>query len=85
MNFAFLYDSKRDLFFIGYNAEERRLDSGYYDLLASEVRLTNYVVIAQGQIPQRAWFTLGRLLGEYAGVPTLMSWSGSMFEYLMPM
>ena len=85
MNFSFLYDSKRDLFFIGYNVEERRLDSGYYDLLASEVRLTNFVVIAQGQIPQRAWFTLGRLLGEYAGVPTLMSWSGSMFEYLMPM
>ena len=85
MNFAFLYDKGRDLFFIGYNAEERRLDAGYYDLLASEVRLTNFVVIAQGQIPQRAWFTLGRLLGEYAGVPTLMSWSGSMFEYLMPM
>jgi cellobiose phosphorylase len=85
MDFSLLYDSKRDLFVIGYNTEERRLDSGYYDLLASEVRLTNFVVIAQGQIPQRAWFTLGRLLGESAGVPTLMSWSGSMFEYLMPM
>ena len=70
---------------IGYNADERRLDTGYYDLLASEVRLTNFVVIAQGQIPQRAWFTLGRLLSENAGVPTLLSWSGSMFEYLMPM
>jgi cyclic beta-1,2-glucan synthetase len=85
MDFSLLYDSQRDLFVIGYNAEERRLDSGYYDLLASEVRLTNFVVIAQGQIPQRAWFTLGRLLGENAGVPTLLSWSGSMFEYLMPM
>jgi cyclic beta-1,2-glucan synthetase len=85
MDFSLLYDSKRDLFVIGYNAEERRLDTGYYDLLASEVRLTNFVVIAQGQIPQRAWFTLGRLLGECADVPTLMSWSGSMFEYLMPM
>jgi cyclic beta-1,2-glucan synthetase len=85
MDFSLLYDSQRDLFVIGYNAQERRLDSGYYDLLASEVRLTNYVVIAQGQIPQRAWFTLGRLLGENAGVPTLLSWSGSMFEYLMPM
>jgi cellobiose phosphorylase len=85
MDFSLLYDSQRDLFVIGYNAEERRLDSGYYDLLASEVRLTNYVVIAQGQIPQRAWFTLGRLLSENAGVPTLLSWSGSMFEYLMPM
>ncbi|RBL68758.1 cyclic beta 1-2 glucan synthetase [Pseudomonas sp. MWU13-2625] len=85
MDFSLLYDGKRDLFVIGYNAEERRLDTGYYDLLASEVRLTNFVVIAQGQIPQRAWFTLGRLLGQYAGMPILMSWSGSMFEYLMPM
>ncbi|KPN90561.1 GH36-type glycosyl hydrolase domain-containing protein [Pseudomonas nunensis] len=85
MDFSLLYDNKRDLFVIGYNAEERRLDTGYYDLLASEVRLTNFVVIAQGQIPQRAWFTLGRLFGEHEGVPTLMSWSGSMFEYLMPM
>ncbi|WP_339465031.1 glucoamylase family protein [Pseudomonas sp. RL_35y_Pfl2_P42] len=85
MDFSLLFDSNRDLFFIGYNAEERRLDTGYYDLLASEVRLTNFVVIAQSQIPQRAWFTLGRLLGVYAGVPTLMSWSGSMFEYLMPL
>lgn len=85
MDFSLLFDQQRDLFVIGYNAEDRRLDSGYYDLLASEVRLTNYVAIAQGQIPQRAWFTLGRLLGENAGVPTLLSWSGSMFEYLMPM
>jgi len=85
MDFSLLFDPQRDLFVIGYNAEDRRLDSGYYDLLASEVRLTNYVAIAQGQIPQRAWFTLGRLLGVNAGVPTLLSWSGSMFEYLMPM
>ncbi|WP_448090082.1 GH36-type glycosyl hydrolase domain-containing protein [Pseudomonas azerbaijanoccidentalis] len=85
MDFSLLFDHQRDLFVIGYNADDRRLDSGYYDLLASEVRLTNYVAIAQGQIPQRAWFTLGRLLGENAGVPTLLSWSGSMFEYLMPM
>ncbi|MGV8916992.1 MAG: GH36-type glycosyl hydrolase domain-containing protein [Pseudomonas sp.] len=85
MDFSLLYDTQRDLFVIGYNADDRRLDTGYYDLLASEVRLTNFVVIAQGQIPQRAWFTLGRLLGENAGVPTLLSWSGSMFEYLMPM
>lgn len=85
MDFSLLYDSPRDLFVIGYNADDRRLDTGHYDLLASEVRLTNFVVIAQGQIPQRAWFTLGRLLGENAGIPTLLSWSGSMFEYLMPM
>ena len=85
MDFSLLYDRQRDLFVIGYNVDERRLDTGYYDLLASEVRLANFVVIAQGQIPQRAWFTLGRLLGENAGTPTLLSWSGSMFEYLMPM
>ncbi len=85
MDFSLLYDTQRDLLVIGYNAEDRRLDAGYYDLLASEVRLTNFVAIAQGQIPQRAWFTLGRLLGENAGIPTLLSWSGSMFEYLMPM
>ncbi|WP_166364900.1 GH36-type glycosyl hydrolase domain-containing protein [Pseudomonas akapageensis] len=85
MDFTFLYDHQRDLFSIGYNADERRLDSGYYDLLASEVRLTNFVVIAQGQLPQQAWFTLGRLLSNNREVPVLLSWSGSMFEYLMPM
>ncbi|MBB2497492.1 GH36-type glycosyl hydrolase domain-containing protein [Aquipseudomonas ullengensis] len=85
MDFSFLYEPRRDLFAIGYNAEENRLDSAYYDLLASEVRLTNFVVIAQGQLPQEGWFTLGRLLTSNAGVPVLLSWSGSMFEYLMPM
>lgn len=85
MDFAFLYDQRRDLFAIGYNVEERRLDAGFYDLLASEVRLTNFVAIAQGQLPQQSWFTLGRLLTANAGVPVLLSWSGSMFEYLMPM
>ncbi|MBD9425061.1 cyclic beta 1-2 glucan synthetase [Pseudomonas sp. PDM15] len=85
MDFGFLYDPQRDLFAIGYNAEENRLDAAYYDLLASEARLTNFVVIAQGQLPQEGWFTLGRLLTSNAGVPVLLSWSGSMFEYLMPM
>ncbi|MBU1331599.1 MAG: cyclic beta 1-2 glucan synthetase [Gammaproteobacteria bacterium] len=85
MEFGFLYDPQRDLFSIGYNTEEDRLDSGYYDLLASEARLTNFVVIAQGQLPQEGWFTLGRLLTSNHGVPVLLSWSGSMFEYLMPM
>ncbi|MGY2169082.1 GH36-type glycosyl hydrolase domain-containing protein [Pseudomonas gingeri] len=85
MDFRFLYDTRRDLFVIGYNVDEHRLDTGYYDLLASEVRLTNFVAIAQGQIPQEGWFTLGRLLTSNGGVPVLLSWSGSMFEYLMPM
>jgi cellobiose phosphorylase len=85
MDFGFLYDPQRDLFAIGYNADENRLDTAYYDLLASEARLTNFVVIAQSQLPQEGWFTLGRLLTSNAGVPVLLSWSGSMFEYLMPM
>ncbi len=85
MDFGFLYDSQRDLFAIGYNADEHRLDSAFYDLLASEMRLTNFVLIAQGQVPQDSWFALGRLLTSNAGVPVLLSWSGSMFEYLMPM
>ncbi len=85
MDFGFLYDPQRDLFAIGYNATENRLDAAYYDLLASEARLTNFVVIAQGQLPQEGWFTLGRLLTSNAGVPVLLSWSGSMFEYLMPL
>ncbi|MDH1574625.1 GH36-type glycosyl hydrolase domain-containing protein [Pseudomonas sp. GD03746] len=85
MDFSFLYDSQRDLFAIGYNADEHRLDTAFYDLLASEMRLTNFVLIAQGQAPQDSWFALGRLLTSNAGVPVLLSWSGSMFEYLMPL
>ena len=85
MDFRFLYDPRRDLLSIGYNVEERRLDSGFYDLLASEARLATFVAIAQGQLPQEGWFTLGRLLTNAGGRPVLLSWSGSMFEYLMPM
>ncbi|WP_152031548.1 GH36-type glycosyl hydrolase domain-containing protein [Pseudomonas putida] len=85
MDFTFLYDNHRNLFSIGYNADEHRLDAAFYDLLASEMRLTNFVVIAQGQVPQDSWFALGRLLTSNAGVPVLLSWSGSMFEYLMPL
>jgi cellobiose phosphorylase len=84
MDFSFLYEPTRDLFAIGYNADENRLDRSYYDLLASEARLTNFVVIAQGQLPQEGWFTLGRLLTSTGGEPVLLSWTGSMFEYLMP-
>ncbi|CAM3750570.1 Protein NdvB [Pseudomonas reidholzensis] len=85
MDFSFLYDRQRDLFTIGYNATEHRPDASFYDLLASEMRLTNFVAIAQGQAPQESWLALGRLLTSNAGVPVLLSWSGSMFEYLMPM
>ncbi len=84
MDYRFLYDSARDLLAIGYNVDDRRLDAGYYDLLASEARLASFVGIAQGQLPQENWFSLGRLLTTSGGEPVLLSWTGSMFEYLMP-
>ncbi|MDX1988080.1 MAG: glucoamylase family protein [Candidatus Obscuribacter sp.] len=85
MEYEFLYDKGRCLLSIGFNADEPRLDASFYDLLASEARLCNFVAIAQGQLPQESWFTLGRLLTSASGEPVLFSWSGSMFEYLMPL
>ena len=85
MEYDFLYDKPRRLLAIGYNVGERRQDASYYDLLASEARLSSFVAIAQGQLPQENWFALGRLLTTAGGEPTLLSWSGSMFEYLMPL
>ena len=85
MEFVFLYAKQPRLLSIGYNVDEMRRDSGYYDLLASEARLCNFVTIAQGQLPQESWFALGRQLTRAGGDPILLSWSGSMFEYLMPL
>ncbi len=85
MDFRFLFDPVRELFSIGYNVSDRRLDPGFFDLLASESRLGSYVAIAQGQAPQDHWFSLGRQLIAVQGDPILVSWSGSMFEYLMPL
>ena len=85
VEYDFLYDKGRHLLAIGYNVSGRRRDSGYYDLLASESRLCTFVAIAQGQLPQESWFALGRLLTAAGGEPILLSWSGSMFEYLMPL
>ncbi len=85
MDYDFLFDETRHLLAIGYNVSERRRDASYYDLLASEARLGSFVAIAQGQLPQESWFALGRLLIIAGGEPTLLSWSGSMFEYLMPL
>ncbi|HSW04598.1 MAG TPA: glucoamylase family protein [Aquabacterium sp.] len=83
-DYAFLYDPKRHLLHIGYRAEQQQLDTGHYDLLASESRLTSLVAIAKGDVPVRHWAALGRpLFARGAGVG-LKSWSGSMFEYLMP-
>ena len=80
----FMYDPERELFVIGYNVAENRADRSHYDLLASEARLASFVAIAQGQVRQDHWFALGRLLTASHSAPALLSWSGSMFEYLMP-
>ena len=85
MDYDFLFDEDRHLLSIGYNVAEQRRDTSYYDLLASEARLCNFVAIAQRALPQESWFSLGRLLTGTGGEPALLSWSGSMFEYLMPM
>ena len=85
MDFTFLFNPARDLFSTGFNVTERRNDTGFYDLLASEARLCSYVAIALGQVPQDHWFTMGRLLVASRDEPVLVSWSGSMFEYLMPL
>ncbi len=85
MDFGFLYDWSRHLFSIGYNVTDRRLDASFYDLLASEARLASFLAIAQGQIPQENWYALGRLLTQTSSGGALLSWSGSMFEYLMPL
>jgi cyclic beta-1,2-glucan synthetase len=85
MEYEFLYDDSQRLLSIGYNAEEHKRDLSFYDLLASEARLTVFLAIAQGKIPQESWFALGRRLTTVGNSPTLISWTGSMFEYLMPM
>ncbi|MBC8133518.1 MAG: cyclic beta 1-2 glucan synthetase, partial [Deltaproteobacteria bacterium] len=85
VDYTFLFDKSRDLFAIGYNVDERRLDGSFYDLLASEARLASFVAIAQSKVDQEHWFALGRMLTKAGGAPALLSWSGSMFEYLMPL
>ncbi len=85
LEYDFLYDKQQHLLAIGYNVEEQRRDNSYYDLLASEARLTTFVAIAQGKLPQESWFALGRQLTNQGNTPILLSWSGSMFEYLMPL
>ncbi len=85
MEWDFLYDKSSHLFTIGYNVQENRRDPSFYDLLASENRLAVFTGIAQGKIPEDSWFALGRLLTNVNGKPILLSWSGSMFEYLMPL
>jgi cyclic beta-1,2-glucan synthetase len=89
MNFGLLYDAKRHLFTIGYRPADAdgpgRADASFYDLLASEARLASFVAIAKGDVPERHWFHLGRSLTSVRGAPVLLSWSATMFEYLLPL
>ena len=84
MAFDFLFDPERELLSIGYRVADGSLDPNYYDLLASEARLASFVAIAKGDVPTRHWFRLGRALAPVGYGSALISWSGSMFEYLMP-
>jgi cyclic beta-1,2-glucan synthetase len=84
MDFTFLFDHSRKLFSIGYRGTDGNLDPNCYDLLASEARLTSFIAIAKGDVPSSHWFRLGRALTPVGRGSALISWSGSMFEYLMP-
>ncbi len=89
MSFRFLYDAKRSLLAIGYRAADAegpgRLDDSHYDLLASEARLASFIAIAKGDLPEKHWFHLGRAATSVHGSPALLSWSATLFEYLMPL
>ena len=89
MNWTFLYDRVRGVFAIGYRLADPEgpgvLDASYYDMLASEARLVSFIAIARGDVPQEHWFRLSRALVGVEGRTMLVSWSGSMFEYLMPL
>jgi cyclic beta-1,2-glucan synthetase len=84
MDFRFLFDQQRKVFYIGYNVDTGRLDSNHYDLLASEARIASLVAIGKGNVPQSHWLYLARPLTQVGNTRALLSWSGTMFEYLMP-
>ncbi len=85
MDFKFLFNEQRQVFHIGYNMTNEKLDGSYYDLLASEARIASLIAIAKGDIPQSHWMRLGRPVTQVNGRQVLLSWSGTMFEYLMPL
>ncbi len=85
MDFKFLLDPERKLFTIGYNVSGLRADVSFYDLLASEARLASFMAISKGEVPQEHWFRMGRQLTRVNGGRSLISWTGTMFEYLMPL
>jgi cyclic beta-1,2-glucan synthetase len=84
MDFKFLFDPQRQVFHIGYNVETETLDANYYDLLASEARIASLLAIAKGDVPQSHWLHLARPVTRADGAQALLSWGGTMFEYLMP-
>lgn len=84
-DFRPLYDNHRHLFSIGYRVTDGSLDKSYYDLLASEARQASFIAVAKGDVPQSHWFRLGRSLTRAKGRRSLVSWSGTMFEFLMPL
>lgn len=83
--FGFLYDEERKVLTIGYRPDEGVRDNSFYDLLASEARLASFIAIASGDVEREHWFRLGRGLVRTNGSRALVSWSGTMFEYLMPL
>ncbi len=89
MRFGFLYDRRKRIFAIGYRLADAngpgQLDGSFYDLLASEARLASFVAISKGDVPQQHWFHLGRPVTNINGQATLLSWGGTMFEYMMPL
>src|ERR1035441_8035554 len=80
----FLYQPRRKTLSVGYDVETGKLEAASYNLLASEARMASFVAIAKGDIPQESWFRLGRGHTLFRGEPVLLSWTGTMFEYLMP-
>lgn len=84
MDFQFLYNHRRKLFSIGFNVEESRLDRSHYDMLCSESRLASYLAIAKGDTETNHWFRLGRQSTQVNHQSLLVSWGGTMFEYMMP-
>ncbi|MBL8826391.1 MAG: cyclic beta 1-2 glucan synthetase, partial [Planctomycetaceae bacterium] len=84
MDFTFLFDAQRKLFSIGYNLSSGQLDRSHYDLLASEARLASFLAIGKGDVDHRHWFHLGRPMTQVGASNALLSWGGTMFEYLMP-
>ena len=84
MNFKALFNEERGLFAIGYNLEENSIGNSYYDLMASEARTASFLAIARGEVPKSHWYNLSRNMTKAFGKKSLVSWSGTMFEYFMP-